>query len=142
MCTFKNLRLGDFYEISNIVGGAFAPPELVSAVLETNLSGILFIVLFCLVTATRTSVCGVSSLGTCNVEFPCKLLSVDFCVRHLQVCQLPLPVFRLHYRAFTRVTCWDEQRNTSVCRSAVGENRASRGRMWRLIHVVTLHQQL
>lgn len=85
MCTFKNLRLGSFYEMAIIVGGAFTPSELVSAVLERDLSGYLFTVLFSLVTATRTSVCGVSALRMCNVEFPCKLLSVDFCVRQLQV---------------------------------------------------------
>lgn len=34
--SFKHLRLGDFYEMDNIVGGAFAPPELVVGVLERN----------------------------------------------------------------------------------------------------------
>lgn len=42
--SFKNLRLGNLYEMASIVGGAFAPPELVGDVLERNLSGILFTV--------------------------------------------------------------------------------------------------
>lgn len=110
--------------MANIVGGAFAPPELFSGVLERNLSRILFAVLFNLVTNARTSVCGVSVLRACNVEFPCKLLSVDFCVRHLQICQLPLHVFQVHHRAFTRITCWDEQK-TPVFAGVLRESGAS-----------------
>lgn len=139
--SFKNLRLGNFYEMPNIVGGAFAPPGLVSDVLKTNLSGILFNVLFSVVAATRTSVWGVSALRMCNVGFPCKLLSVDFCVRHLQVCQVPLHVFQVHHRAFTRVICWDEQK-TPVFAGMSWENGASRSTLGILIHVLTLYQQL
>lgn len=139
--SFKNLRLGNVYEMANIVGGAFAPPELISDVLKTNLSGIFFTVLFSVVAATRTSVCGLSALRTCNVEFRCKLLSVDFCVRHLQVCQIPLHMFQVHHRAFTRVICWEEHK-TPVFAGMLWENGASRSTVGLLIHVLTLHQQL
>lgn len=84
----------------------------------------MFTVLFSLVTNARTSVHGVSALRACNVEFPCKLLSVDFCVRHLQVCQLPLHMRQVHHRAFTRITCWDEQK-TPVFAGVLWDSGAS-----------------
>ncbi|XP_009583325.1 PREDICTED: methylosome subunit pICln, partial [Fulmarus glacialis] len=54
---------------------------------------------------TRASVRAASALNMYKVEFPCNLLSVDFCVRRVQVCQLLPNVFRARHRAFTRVTC-------------------------------------
>lgn len=108
--SFKTCRLQSVYKVGNTIPGAFAPPEPVSDVaflLERNLSGISLTVLFSFLFAdTRASVCTASPLSTYNVEFPCNSLSIDFCVRHVQVCQLPPSVFRACCRAFTRVTCW------------------------------------
>lgn len=86
-CLLKPLDLETF--ISQVIlFEAFLPHLNLLVMLRSSWRGISLELLFCLVADTRVSVHKASAFNTCNIEFPCNLLSVDLCVRHVQVCQL------------------------------------------------------